>query len=169
MNKYVFRKYEDVFPQLFEKEKIRLSKYLTGEYHIEHVGSTAVEGLGGKGIIDIYIVSPINNQENIKSSLIKAGYEARPGFSQSQHVSFRIDLLDPVQKLRRYHIHFGNMDSEDFKRVILLRDYLRNHPDDANKYAEIKKRAADQAGQDKDKYMDIKSPFIEEILKKTLL
>ena len=81
MSKYVFKLYENKFPEIFEKEKDRLSKYLTGDYKIEHIGSTAVPGLGGKGIIDIYIVSPTDNQENIKEGLLRAGYEARPGFS----------------------------------------------------------------------------------------
>ena len=55
MNKYIFKPYHEIFPKLFEQEKLRLSKYLTGEYMIEHIGSTAVPGLGGKGIIDIMI------------------------------------------------------------------------------------------------------------------
>lgn len=61
MSKYVFKPYNSIFPELFEKEKERLSKYLTGEYQIEHVGSTAVQGLGGKGIIDIYLATPRKN------------------------------------------------------------------------------------------------------------
>jgi len=47
--------------------------------------------------------------------------------------------------------------------------YLRTYPEDVEKYAEIKKRAEEEADQDKDKYMDIKTPVIQEILHKALL
>lgn len=165
----MFKKYEESFPDLFEKEKERLSKYLTGYYQIEHFGSTAVPGLGGKGIIDIYIVSPISNHESIKKALVAAGYETRPGFSPSQHVSFRIELPDPIEKERRYHVHLGELESKDFKKCIKFRNFLLNHPEDAEKYAQIKKKASAEANQDRVKYMDIKSPFIEEILNKSLI
>lgn len=46
MKKYVFKPYGKIFPELFEKERIRLAKHLHA-LAIEHVGSTAIPGLGG--------------------------------------------------------------------------------------------------------------------------
>ncbi len=55
MKKYVFKPYGKIFPELFLKEKERISGSLGAGAVIEHVGSTAVPGLGGNGIIDIAI------------------------------------------------------------------------------------------------------------------
>ena len=145
MSKYIFKPYNPIFPELFEKEKQRLSLFLTGNYQIEHIGSTAVPGLGGKGIIDIYIVAPKNDLDRISDEVLKSGYEYRPRVSPDQHLFHRIDLPDPIEEIRRYHVHI-------------------NFPD-----AEAKRKAAEDANQNKDKYMAIKTPVIQEVLKKALL
>ena len=168
MSKYVFKPYHPVFPQLFEDEKKRLSKFLSGNVQIEHVGSTAVPGLGGKGIIDIYIVGPRDDLDRVSAEVLKSGYEYRPRVSVDQHVFHRIDLPDPIEGTRRYHVHISYPEAEDFKQAIKFRDYLRSHPQDVQKYAEAKQKAANEADQDKDKYMAIKTPAISEILEKVL-
>lgn len=50
--------------------------------------------------------------------------------------------------------------------MIALRDYLRVHPEDLKKYAEIKKRAAEVSNEDREVYMKTKEPAILEIIKK---
>lgn len=143
-------------------------QYLTGTYIIEHIGSTAVPGLGGKGIIDIYIVAPKEDLDKISKEVMKAGYESRPRISTDQHLFYRIDLPDPIEGIRRYHIHINYEEAEDFQNAIKFRDYLRNDPKAVKRYVEIKKKAAREANQDKDAYMAIKSPVIKSILKKAL-
>ncbi len=51
MIEYVFKPYDPSFPKLFEEEKKRLEKFLTGTFCIEHFGSTAVPRLGGKELL----------------------------------------------------------------------------------------------------------------------
>lgn len=58
MRKYIFKSYDPLFKELFDKEKSKLKKILQKNTEIEHVGSTSVSGLGGKGIIDIAIKTP---------------------------------------------------------------------------------------------------------------
>lgn len=53
MNKYVFKPYNWIFPELFSLEKERIAAHVPIIMQIEHVGSTAVPELSGKGIIDI--------------------------------------------------------------------------------------------------------------------
>lgn len=168
MSKYVFKPYNPIFAELFEKEKERLTKYLSGEYRIEHVGSTAVPDLGGKGIIDIYIVAPKEQLDRISQEVLSSGYEYRPRVSADQHVFHRIDLPDPIDGTRRYHAHISYPEADDFKQAIAFRDYLRKHPEDVRRYAEIKQNAAQEANQDKDTYMLIKTPVIQNILVKAL-
>lgn len=166
MSKYVYKPYDSIFPTLFENEKNRLKTFLTGEYRIEHIGSTAVPTLGGKGIIDIYIVAAKKDLERISKELVNAGYELRPRVSEDQHVFHKIILPDPIEGQRTYHIHLNTPDSQDFLDTIKFRDYLRNHPENIKHYADAKQKAVNEAGEDKNKYMALKSPAIQEILKK---
>lgn len=168
MRKYVFKPYNDIFPTLFEKEKQRLSSYIHGQYSIEHAGSTAIPGLGGKGIIDIYITALEKELETISKAVEKAGYAPQKRVSDDLHVFHKIDLPDPIDGTRRYHIHINICEANDYKNAMLFRDYLRNHPSDAKKYAQAKMKAAKIANEDKDTYMDIKEPVIDEILRKAL-
>lgn len=168
MAKYVFKSYNPIFSELFEKEKERLSKYLTGNYQIEHFGSTAISGLGGKGIIDIYIIAPKEDLEKISQEVLNAGYIDRPRISDDQHIFHRIDLPDPLEGTRRYHVHINFPEAEDFKNAIKFRDYLRQNLEEVKRYEEIKREAAEDANEDRDVYMDIKTPIIQEILKKAL-
>jgi GrpB-like predicted nucleotidyltransferase (UPF0157 family) len=50
MKKYVFKPYSNIFPALFDKEKERIAPHLKKALAIEHVGSTAIPDLGGKGL-----------------------------------------------------------------------------------------------------------------------
>jgi len=61
--------------------------------------------------------------------------------SADQHVFYKINLPDPVEDTRKY-------------------------PEGVEKYTEAKKEAAENANQDKDKYMAIKTPVIQEILER---
>ncbi len=169
MSKYVFKPYNPIFPLLFENEKKRLSAFLTGNYRMEHIGSTAVPNLGGKGIIDMYIVAPKEDLEKISEEVILAGYEERPRVSEDTHIFLRIDLPDSIEKVRRYHVHINYPEAKDFEKTIRFRDYLRKYPEEVKRYAQIKKNAAEKANENKDKYMAIKAPIMKEILKKALL
>ncbi len=169
MSRYVFKPYNKIFSQLFEKEKERLSEYLTGNYKIEHLGSTAVSGLGGKGIIDIFIVAGKKDLKKISRELINAGYEYRSkGSKLVQHDFLRIELPDPLEGIRRYHMHLNHFGAKDFKEAVAFRDYLREHPKETKKYEEAKKKAVKEGNQDRDSYMAAKSPILQEILEKAL-
>lgn len=60
-----FQPYDPIFIQLFEAGKERLLKFLGKQYPIEHIGSTAVPNLGGKGVTDICIIVPKKEQEKV--------------------------------------------------------------------------------------------------------
>lgn len=49
--KYKFRKYDPKYPLLYKRERMKLRRILGKSPKIEHVGSTAVPGLGGKGLL----------------------------------------------------------------------------------------------------------------------
>lgn len=167
-SKYSYKPYDSSFPKLYDTEKLRLSEYLSGDYEIEHIGSTAVPGLGGKGIIDIMIAAPKEKMKAYSAQLEKAGYEYVERASNEQRLFHWQDLPDPKETFRRYHIHLTYLESGEWSKAISFRDYLRTHPDDLKRYADTKLAAIEQSKNTKDDYMSVKEPVIQNILNKAL-
>lgn len=170
MKKYVFKPYSKIFPELFQKEKKRIASHLNMASVIEHVGSTAIPNLGGKGIIDIAIAVNKNDIESTSKLLQNLGYEFRPTFSTSDRFYFIIYLPDSEEENRRYHIHLTYPENNEWKEFIGFRDYLIGHPQELQEYAELKKQAALEANQEGERYRKIKEPMfkkISELISKT--
>lgn len=109
MSKYTFKPYGALFPTLFLRETEGIAPHLPSDALIEHIGSTAVPGLGGKGIIDIAVAVPKSCMESVCSELQKLGYEFRLIFSTPDRFYFIIYLPDPEEGTRRYHLHLTNL------------------------------------------------------------
>lgn len=163
--KYSFYPYDPLFEDLFQKELTRLRSFLDKDILIEHAGSTAVRGMGGKGIIDILIGAPKKNHKKIIKQLQKAGYDFIPRASTEDRLFLQQDLPDVLQKVRRYHIHLTYKNSWDWKNMLTFRDTLRNDPKVYKEYEKIKKKAASEAKGDALKYRAIKKSFIDETVK----
>lgn len=168
MKKYEFKPYNPGFPNLYEEEKNRLAKFLSGDYQIEHIGSTAVPGLGGKGIIDIMIAVSKDQMETISQQTQKAGYIYRPLASTETRLFLRTEYPEDFSKENAYHLHITFPESSDWKESLAFRDYLKTHSEDLNKYADIKKKAAQEANESTDKYKNIKESVLKEIINKAL-
>ena len=133
---------------------------------IEHVGSTSVEGLSAKPIIDLDIVIENDKFEIIKRLLNDKGYkhegdlgiEGREAFSYSGK-----------EELMTHHLYVCPQDSKEFFRHIIFRNFLKNNPDLAAEYSNVKEQAAVLYPDDIDKYMEFKSKIIEKIYKKCRL
>ncbi len=161
MKKYVFRPYSNIFPKIFQKEKLRIASHVDTSLIIEHIGSTAVPGLGGKGIIDIGIAVDRKQIESVSKQLQALGYEFRPNFSTLDRLYFITFLPDSEEELRRYHIHLTYVENEEWKNFIIFRDFLINFPEALEEYAEIKRKAALEANHDGEKYRKFKESIFK--------
>ena len=130
---------------------------------IEHIGSTSVEGLSAKPIIDLDIVIENDKFEIIKRLLNDKGYkhegdlgiEGREAFSYSGK-----------EELMTHHLYVCPKDSEELFKHITFRDFLKNNSALASEYSKVKEQAAVLYPDDIDKYMEFKSEIIEKIYKK---
>jgi GrpB-like predicted nucleotidyltransferase (UPF0157 family) len=163
MKKYVFKPYSKVFPELFEQEEKRILSHIKTALTIEHVGSTAIPNLGGKGIIDIAIAVNKQDMDSISKQLQDLGYEFRPTFSTQDRLYFIIYLPDSEEETRRYHIHLTYPENAEWKEFLGFRDYLRKHPKELKEYAELKEQAALEANHEGVRYRKIKEPMFEKI------
>lgn len=170
MNKYIFKQYNPIFPELYRKEEQRLKRILGDRYLIEHIGSTAVPNLGGKGVIDIMISVPKKLMNQTSQLLQKqAGYEFSASGGDEERLFHQQDLPDTEEGVRRYHTHVTFQGSESRKKTMAFRDYLVQHPKDLKRYAQIKQKAAIQAKGDRDTYLKVKQTIIDEIIQKALI
>jgi GrpB-like predicted nucleotidyltransferase (UPF0157 family) len=162
-NKYVFKPYSKIFPELFQKEKERIIPHLKGVVSIEHIGSTAVPGLGGKGIIDIAIAVNQADMDSTCKDLQTLGYDYRPTFSTQDRFYFVIYLPDKEEDTRRYHIHLTYPKNKEWEELLRFRDYLRSHPQALQEYANLKQQAASEANNDGKRYRKLKEPMFKQI------
>jgi len=173
-DKYYFRPYNSMFPRFFESEKERLQKFLGKSIQIDHIGSTSVPGLGGKGVIDISVVVPKKDWAKTSKNLKTAGYEykKKDAESEKERLFFMANLPDKELGTRLYHIHLSYPESPEFKREIGFRDYLRKHAGTLKEYTKIKMKAAEEAqkfttkNKMRNTYNTIKTDFIKEVINK---
>lgn len=165
MFRYIFKPYDPIYPERFTREKDRLKKFLGEDILVKHIGSTSIPGMGGKGIIDLAVAA--NSKDDlpeVSSRLIEAGYY----YEEADGTLDRWFHGRKVSDSERYHLHLTYKSSKDWAEMNAFRDYLKTHPEDFEKYAEIKRKAARLSNQDAKTYMKIKQPIISEIIKKAL-
>jgi GrpB-like predicted nucleotidyltransferase (UPF0157 family)/shikimate kinase len=155
--KYKFRKYDPIYPKLYKKEEAKIRKLLPGAV-IEHVGSTSIPGLGGKGIIDIAIRTPKQKLKRYMSSLKKLGFEYRPHPGDDRN-KFMHRVIKEGDKERRVHVHLS-LTQEFFDSFISFRDYLRKNETARDEYANVKKEGVKLAKGDSKKYANHKQEVI---------
>lgn len=129
---------------------------------IEHVGSTSVQGLAAKPVIDIDIVID-NNFLEVKEVLESAGYHHEGDLGIPGREAFR---YDDKPHLMKHHLYVCNKENEELHRHITFRDYLRQHEEEKERYSAIKKQMALKFPYDIDSYIEGKQPVILEIYKK---
>lgn len=150
------------FTKEFNKLKNNLLKIL-GNKTIEHIGSTALKNVDGKGIIDILVGASDEVEMNkIQAKLIKSGYFSK---STDKHSDYIFLSSTPAETtLGDHHIHLTIKDSKKFIEYIKLRDYFINNPDKAKEYSDLKHRLIKTTQNNRKDYKKLKSDYIEKIL-----
>ena len=131
---------------------------------IEHIGSTSVEGLSAKPIIDIDIViKDYDVFSSLVDSLKNLGYiyEGDLGIKHREAFDYQGNEILP-----RHHLYVCPEFSNELHRHICFRDYLRTHQDEMFRYSKIKEEGAKLFPFNIDDYINYKSSFIDEIYRK---
>ena len=171
--KYIYKEYNPNYVNWAQQE-IRFLKKNIPNSQIVHFGSTAIPGIGGKGIIDIYIAVNVNQIKTTRNILKNLNYEfKKSGSISNEHWFFQQNKIIPENKnIQRFHIHLTHYNNQDFQQCIDFCKYLCEHPFDARRYDEIKHKAANSAKmfsnkiEKKKAYMNVKEQIIQEIIQK---
>ena len=146
----------------FEKIKNELEKAL-GDLivGIEHVGSTSVKGLSAKPCIDIdIIIIDYSVFKSVVNELNQIGYIHEGDLGIKDREAFK---YSDKQHMPKHHLYVCPAYSEELRRHITFRDFLRKDPDAARRYSAVKEEAARLFPSDIDKYIEYKSPCIKEL------
>jgi dephospho-CoA kinase len=134
------------------------------DLHVEHIGSTAVPGLPGKGIVDVAAETDAAPIPGIVAAMYELGFGPQPG----------PDPWPPERPMlvgsytlgdREYRIHFHVQPAGgDFAIDLLFRDALREDPELAAEYARVKGEIVEAADGPLDGvvYQDAKGAWIIE-------
>ena len=126
--------------------------------HIEHIGSTSVEGLAAKPIIDMaIIVESAEDALRAITPLVRLGYTCFGEAEIPGRVYFDRREFEPC------HIHLYVRGNPEIERHLNFRDYLRSNPDAAQQYAELKFALAEKFRNDRPGYTEAKTEFIRNI------
>lgn len=155
--------YDPEWPRRFAELGSRLRAALGDvALRIDHIGSTAVPGLGAKPVIDIQIsVAALEPVEEFREPLERLGYVYRADNTERTKRYFREPPGQP-----RTHIHVRRAGSFSEQFPLLLRAYLRAHSDELAGYEELKRELAAKFPHDGAAYTDAKVPYFWEAIRR---
>jgi GrpB-like predicted nucleotidyltransferase (UPF0157 family) len=133
---------------------------------IEHVGSTAVPGCDGKGILDLMLLIPVGHLSEVCAIIDGMGFQHQSGGKRHpdnrpmREGSFTFD-----GSVFRLHVHLIPESSAEVDRLRKFRDRLTADPELVALYVEQKRRLIDAQISDRSTYTQGKTAFIESVLK----
>jgi GrpB-like predicted nucleotidyltransferase (UPF0157 family) len=160
--KVIVLPYDEAWKTAFEAIKAEIESAL-GELilGIEHVGSTSVEGMSAKPCIDLDVIIKDDSMLDVViERLAGIGYIHEGDLGIKGREAFK---YTDKPHLMAHHLYVCTESSDELRRHIVFRDFLRNNPDAAKRYSAIKEMAAKLYPNDIDKYIEYKSPYIQEL------
>ncbi len=152
-----------IWKKLFriEKEAILSLKCVPKE-QIHHIGSTAIDFIKAKPIIDILIGVKPGEEMSVISQLETVGYVYKANFEPKEwHY-----LTKGFDNCITHHLHLCHANSDFYKTHILFKDLLNNDIVLAKKYESIKMGLSEQFQNERQNYTQSKEDFIRSVLKK---
>ena len=130
---------------------------------IQHVGSTAVNTIMAKPIVDIAVAAEdFGRVLEKRDALERAGFYYRPGSLEGQLLFAKGSFYEGTGELQTHFIHVVKKDGEDWRNYIQFRDYLNAVPQAAKEYEALKSSLARACPEDagREKYLAGKHAFI---------
>jgi GrpB-like predicted nucleotidyltransferase (UPF0157 family) len=136
-----------------------------GSVRVEHVGSTAVPGCAGKGIVDLMIAAGKDEMDRVKALLDRLGFQPQPGpdpFPEDRPM--RVGAWDHDGETFLIHVHVIPADSPEVDEMRFFRTCLRADPELARAYMARKRQILKAGVTDRLEYVRQKGEFIQEVL-----
>ena len=158
------REHDAAWKDLYEAERLRLLSFMPEHQivRLSHIGSTSVETIWAKPIVDILLEIPIEtDMAAMRESLLQNGYLL---MSESKgRMSFNKGYTPSGFAERVFHLHLRYEGDHD---ELYFRDYLQEHHAVAKDYEKLKLSLWKQYEHNRDAYTDSKTVFIRKYTEK---
>ncbi|GIV65009.1 MAG: hypothetical protein KatS3mg046_269 [Bellilinea sp.] len=135
------------------------------EVWIEHIGSTAVPGLAGSGIIDLMLISSPDQIEPVQKALDRLGFQQpHPNDPLSSTPLVRVASMPYEGKSYLIHLYIVDKDSPRVNQFRTFRDRLRLDPAFRSAYQDLKRSFFARGSLSPSEYTRVKSEFIQRAL-----
>lgn len=135
---------------------------------VDHIGSTSVPHLPAKPIIDILlqVADPAAEDAYVPAlEALRYWLQIRePDWLEHRVLYQRVDRGSPHDI--NLHVLSPDLGGQEVERLLGLRDWLRSHPKDRDRYAAVKRELAGREWRFVQDYADAKTEVVEEILAK---
>jgi GrpB-like predicted nucleotidyltransferase (UPF0157 family) len=159
--------YVEYDPRVVEAAKhlIGLIEEVAPWVHAEHIGSTAIPGCAGKGIVDLMTLYPAGKLAATRDALDNLGFERqRTGHAFPEDRPMRIGAFDHNGARYQSHVHVIAMESPEVISLRRFRDVLRDNAALRDAY-EAKKREILKSGvRERADYTHAKGEFIRSVI-----
>ncbi len=109
---------------------------------IVHVGSTSIEGMSAKPVIDMdIVVENFDDLELFKEKLGELGYYHIGNLGIKDREAFKTER----EPLHPHNLYLVLRDSSAFRNHVLLKKHLEENPESFKRYNELKIRLANSA------------------------
>lgn len=155
---YKIISYDSKWPILFVEESKVINQIIGDNIlEIQHIGSTAVPGMVGKNTIDILcVVEDIVKITDHILDLKKIGYVSLGSRNAEDTYLFEKE----IDGERLFIVHFYPKNHPEIFQIIAIRDYLRAHPDKAQKYSAAKLSFFQEFPNDYSQYRKLKDEYM---------
>ncbi|QHJ69381.1 GrpB family protein [Planococcus halotolerans] len=162
MRKVTVTDYQPEWKRKFQQAAKEIKQIFREEcIEIHHIGSTSIEGMAAKPVIDIMpVVREIESVDRVIREMEKLGYESKgenglPGRRYFQRGGDE----------RTHHIHIYAEGNPEVDRHLAFRNYLRQNPQEEEEYGMLKKKLAHDFPYDIDQYIAGKEELVARIEK----
>ncbi|MDQ3020337.1 MAG: GrpB family protein [Bacteroidota bacterium] len=192
--KIIIQEFQESWAEDFLKLKDTIQDALKDlNVTIDHVGSTSVKGLGAKPVIDILI--GLENEADLDKTIqpmqqngftyhkkferVSTEWTAWPGrrlYTKLKSLSnlSAPEIIDFDNKIGpdfilQSNIHTVVKSTNDWKRMIAYKDFLRAHPKIRDEYYLIKKEISKQEFENMLKYNEAKNDFVKDVERQAII
>ena len=129
---------------------------------VEQVGSSSVEGLMAKPIVDLAAGLATEHEfAPVRATLEQRGWIYR---GDARDEGGHVFVLETRPLHRVAHLHVVEHEGRQWRNYLQLRDLLRHSPEARAKYEAVKQQVSGQVGDDRDAYTKGKSAIVHELL-----
>lgn len=152
----------EAWAEEFQQEKVRILGAIGEQVlDIRHVGSTSVDGVPAKPILDILIaVESFEEAFACIEPMERLGYYHRGEYGIPRRHYFQKG--DP----RTHHVHMVESGSRDWCTMLNFSAFLESDAEAAREYGEAKEQLASKYAKDRSRYQEEKDKVVERILKR---